>query len=153
MQTTDEEYTEMPHDDIHERQQHLGGDPGDGVRGETALWRAVIMQALTDSVSNSKKRQMRYVKAQAISWLSSSTEDFNTVCSLAGMDAARVKKQSKEAMARGCVWKNMKHEMHKPEQKKKPSFDVLNQKPIVPENAAPKEGGKAEVILFKKEVG
>lgn len=67
--------------------------------GEHSLWRAVIMQALLDAGSDSKKRYMRLHKAQAISWLSGISEDFRTVCALAELEPRYVKERAREAIA------------------------------------------------------
>lgn len=75
------------------------------VKGEVALWRAVITQALMDAGSNSNKRSARIEKAQAISWLSGASKDFAIVCSMAEYEPSYVKQKAKEAIKRGCVWK------------------------------------------------
>jgi len=82
------------------------GDGCDSVRGERALWRAVITQALMDAGSNSAKKEMKYDKAQAIAWLASGSKDFHQVCTLADMDPEYVRQKSKEAIKRGCSWRN-----------------------------------------------
>lgn len=74
-------------------------------KGEIALWRAVITQALMDAGSKSNKSEMRYNRAQAISWLSGTGPDFNTVCSLAGFEPEYVIKKAREAIKRGCIWR------------------------------------------------
>lgn len=73
--------------------------------GEQALWKAVITQALMDAGSESKKPEMKYERAQAISWLSGLSPDFYAVCSLAGMDPDYVRQKAQEAIKRGCMWK------------------------------------------------
>jgi len=77
----------------------------DNKKGEVALWKAVITQALMDAGSNSNKRQMKYDRAQAIAWLSGATQDFITVCSLADLSPEYVREKSKKAIKRGCVWR------------------------------------------------
>lgn len=47
-------------------------------RAETALWRAVIVQAVQDARSNSKKPEAATAKAEAMEWFTS--EDFRDVC-------------------------------------------------------------------------
>lgn len=76
-----------------------------GIRGEQALWRAVIVQALMDAGSNSQKMEARYEKSQAICWLSTYSEDFKVVCDFAGLSADYVRTKSLKAMARGCKWR------------------------------------------------
>ena len=71
----------------------------------TALWKAVITQALMDAGSNSKKPAMKKAKAQAISWLNGNSDDFAEVCIMAGLDPQNVKEKAKEAIKRGCKWR------------------------------------------------
>jgi hypothetical protein len=73
--------------------------------GETALWRAVITQALMDAGNQSKKTEMRYEQSRAVSWLSGLSEDFKTVCVLANLDPVHVRQKSHDAIIRGCTWR------------------------------------------------
>ena len=61
-----------------------------------ALWRAVIMQAFQDALSNAKNYDLRREKVKAISWLSSDNEDLKIVCSYADLDYYYVKKKVKD---------------------------------------------------------
>ena len=81
------------------------GVPIMAVKGERALWRAVITQALMDASSNSKKMELKYEKSQALCWLSAFSEDFRCVCDHAGFDPVYVRTQAVEALKRGCVWR------------------------------------------------
>jgi len=81
-------------------------DDDDNKKGEVALWRAVITQALMDAGSNSAKKEMRYEKAQAIAWLAGNSKDFKQVCVMADMEPEYVRSKAKEAVGRGCVWRN-----------------------------------------------
>ena len=74
-------------------------------KGEEALWRAVITQALMDAGSHSTKREMRFVKAQAIAWLAGTSQDFHDVCALAGLPADYVRGKAREAIAKNCAWR------------------------------------------------
>lgn len=56
------------------------------VRGETALWVAVITQAMMDALSNSKNAETRYHKHEATRWLTGNSRNFITVCHFAGLD-------------------------------------------------------------------
>ena len=76
-----------------------------GIKGEQALWRAVIVQALMDAGSNSAKMEAKYERSQAICWLSTYSEDFKVVCDFAGFPADYVRTNSLKAMARGCKWR------------------------------------------------
>jgi hypothetical protein len=75
------------------------------VRGETALWRAVITQALMDAASNSKKMELQYEKSQALCWLKTYAEDFKTVCDFAGYSPDYIRTRSLAALERGCKWR------------------------------------------------
>jgi hypothetical protein len=48
---------------------------------------------------------MRFDWAQVISWLSSHSADFATVCLMAGLEPEYVRTKAKEAIARGCAWR------------------------------------------------
>lgn len=74
-------------------------------KGETALWTAVITQALMDAGSASAKPEAQHEKAKAIRWLLGNSEDFITVCQNAGKDPAYIRAKAKEAIDRGCVWR------------------------------------------------
>lgn len=53
-------------------------------RGQQAIWRAVITQAIMDARSNSQKSEDRRARAEAREWLGS--DDFYTVCDRAGLE-------------------------------------------------------------------
>ena len=73
--------------------------------GEQALWRGVIMQALTDAGSKSKKAEAKFHRAQAIAWFSKRNPDFQLVCSLAGMEADYVFEKAHKAIRQDCKWR------------------------------------------------
>ncbi len=75
------------------------------MRGFRALWRAIILQALEDAASNSKKSKEQYFKTQAIHWLNHGGQDFVEVCDYAGLDPDYARKQIKKALSRGCKWR------------------------------------------------
>lgn len=77
------------------------------VRGEQALWRAVLLQVITDAKNNVNKRQARREKETAIAWLTESryAADFYAVCELAGMCPDTVRSMVKQAAARDFVWR------------------------------------------------
>ncbi len=81
----------------------------EAARGEQALWRAVITQALMDAGNDSAKPEMRYEKAQAIAWLGSNHQDFHTVCALAELEPSYVRRKAREALRRGCNWRAEMH--------------------------------------------
>lgn len=80
-------------------------DLGKGIRGETALWRAVIVQALMDASSQSGKMEARYEKSKSCCWLTSYSDDFKTVCDLAGFPPEYVRHRSQQALKRNCKWR------------------------------------------------
>lgn len=85
---------------------------------ETALWRAVITQALMDAGSNSCKREARIERMRAIAWLAGNSKDFYEVCARASMHPDYVKRKAKQAIACGCAWrKQQQRSIHR---KKKP---------------------------------
>ncbi len=95
---------------------------------EVALWRAVITQALMDAGSASQKREMKYDRAQAIAWLSGTSADFHIVCSMADMEPDYVRRKAKEAIERGCVWRQAPGFKKKQKPKKAISVRQLNQR-------------------------
>lgn len=75
------------------------------LRGEQALWRAVITQALMDAASQSSKMEACYEKRQATCWLTGYGEDFKTVCDLANFPPDYVRERAARALARNCQWR------------------------------------------------
>ncbi|MGB1540003.1 MAG: hypothetical protein ACPG80_03500 [Rickettsiales bacterium] len=84
---------------------HEKNGPFNPVKGEMALWKAVITQALMDAGSESKKPEAQHEKARAIRWLLGYSEDFITVCLNAGLDPDYVYQNAKAAIKRGCAWR------------------------------------------------
>jgi hypothetical protein len=76
------------------------------VRGELALWRAVITQALMDAASNSAKMEAKHEKSQAVCWLTRYSEDFKTVCDFADYSPDYIRSRSVRALKRNCQWRN-----------------------------------------------
>lgn len=75
------------------------------VRGERALWRAVILQMLEDAASSSKKTNDQYNKTMARNWLEANSTDFYMVCDLAGFDIEYARKMIKRALLNNCKWR------------------------------------------------
>src|SRR5688572_22951947 len=69
------------------------------VRGETALWVAVITQALQDALTRCKKAESQYHKHEAAHWLTGNSKDFVAVCLSADLDPDYVRQQAKKAIA------------------------------------------------------
>lgn len=66
----------------------LLSEPHHPCRAEQAIWRAVLVQMLTDALSRSRKRETRRLKREALDWLSGKSRDFRTVCDYAGYEPA-----------------------------------------------------------------
>ena len=75
------------------------------VRGERALWRAVILQMLEDAARDSSKPVDLYNKEVARNWLQSGSQDFFMVCDLAGFDVEYLRKNIKKALLNNCKWR------------------------------------------------
>jgi hypothetical protein len=71
-----------------------------------SLFRAVILQAVTDAKSRSNKREKLTYKHEAEHWLFSDRKDFAMVCELAGWHPDQVRRKAMDARARGFFWKN-----------------------------------------------
>lgn len=80
-------------------------DAHNPVRGEMALWQAVITQALMDARGESKKTEAEHDKRLARIWLKGVGDDFADVCLYAGLTPEYVKLRAREALARGCRWR------------------------------------------------
>ncbi|WP_156971100.1 hypothetical protein [Beijerinckia mobilis] len=58
----------------------------DNLDNEKQLWCAVIHQALTDAITSSKAKNSDLIRRKARIWLTEPNDDFNKVCSLAGLE-------------------------------------------------------------------
>lgn len=67
-----------------------------------AMFRAVIMQALLDSVNNSKRTEDRIAKQEALEWFDIDSNDFVTVCQFADWNPVWVINEARQAISRGC---------------------------------------------------
>lgn len=81
------------------------GEPYNAVAHEQALWRAVIVQALMDASSNSKKKENIQAKEEALIWLRGNSKDFATVCCRAGYEPSFVRDMAKQALESNCIWR------------------------------------------------
>lgn len=88
----------------HDYQYWLAG-PYNAARGETALWVAVLTQAMMDALSNSRNPETRVHKHEAIRWLIEGSKDFRTVCHYAGMDPDYVRKKAKRSLTNPTSWR------------------------------------------------
>ena len=64
-------------------------------KSEIALWKAVILQALVDLQSNSKKKIANTYRIKALMWFNLKNEEFITVCNYAGLDPKYVYEKSR----------------------------------------------------------
>ena len=74
-------------------------------RGETALWVAVITQAMMDALSKCKKSESQYNRLQATRWLTDNGKDFIDVCLAAGMNPDYVRRKAKQVLASPSPWR------------------------------------------------
>lgn len=121
-------------------------EPVNMIRGEMALWKAVITQALMDAGSESTKAEAVQEKKKAIRWLLGHSDDFITVCLNAGLEPGYVRQKALAALERGCVWregmaeKRMKTDslsrkaaiLHFQKKRPGPSLPVQRPKPCPP---------------------
>jgi hypothetical protein len=62
-------------------------EPGERlVRGERALWRSVLIQALQDAIRERGNRYVMHDRTTSRIWLRLNNPDFRTVCEYAGYD-------------------------------------------------------------------
>jgi len=95
-----------PHTQKHRKKAPLADEQTfNPTRGEQAMWRAVITQALMDAASNSKKPEALYFKGEALHWLLEGGQDFSTVCYYAGLEPDYVRRMAKQALMRGFRWR------------------------------------------------
>lgn len=62
----------------------------DNVDAETALWKAVILQALIDISSKSKKKMANIYRMQADRWINLRNKDFVAVCTYANFNSSYI---------------------------------------------------------------
>ena len=74
-------------------------------RGEVSLWRAVITQAIIDSVNTSKRGDRKKAKESALNWFDMANENFLLVCKFAEMCPDEVIVKSLAAIKSCNKWK------------------------------------------------
>ena len=62
------------------------GANDNNLTGEKALWQSVIMQAVIDIMSNSKRTSEKVAKNKAESWFNMNDRNFLMVCQMAELD-------------------------------------------------------------------
>ena len=79
---------------------------------ESALWKAVIMQAVLDVMSNSKRASEILAKNTARDWLNEKNPSFIKVCGYAGLSPNWVMKKVEYALENPRMWRrecDLKH--------------------------------------------
>ncbi|MDE3016957.1 MAG: hypothetical protein KGI29_08590 [Pseudomonadota bacterium] len=89
----------------HRRPVEWPNDPYNHARGETALWAAVITQAMMDALSRAVTAEVKYFKHEATVWLTGNSRDFRTVCECAGFDPGYVRRMAKRALSSPRQWR------------------------------------------------
>ena len=75
------------------------------VRGERALWVAVITQAIMDALSRANNSEARYYKNEAINWLTGNSKNFVSVCLNAGFDPDYIRRKAKRTLLQPKNWR------------------------------------------------
>lgn len=93
-------------------------EPYHSAKGEEALWRAVITQAMVDATTSNRKPEYMYHKMEAIHWLTHNSADFLDVCLRAGLDADHVRIRAKKALANPGAWRTEAGQSERYEERK-----------------------------------
>ena len=80
-------------------------EPYSQVKGETALWTAVITQAMMDALQRTTSAEARFCKDEAIRWLTSNSKDFIEVCHYANLNPDYVRCKAKKALVSPVAWR------------------------------------------------
>ena len=72
--------------DIYNNTSSGAGNLSSEYRNYESLWRAVLMQVLTDYKSQHKRSSSKVAQYHAKNWLDMNNEEFNIVCSLANIN-------------------------------------------------------------------
>lgn len=67
----------------------------DDIERYRSLWKAVILQAVTDAISSNKRTEIQLEKKKATAWLFDPNQDFNIVCEYAGYSPAYVRDKAR----------------------------------------------------------
>lgn len=67
---------------------------------ERSLWRAVILQAIIDSLSNCKRTEHVLEREKARRWFAEMGENFIMVCTMAGYNPKYVQKKAQDFIAK-----------------------------------------------------
>lgn len=75
---------------IESEQLYLGDSNEKNLEGKAAVWRAVIMQALSDLQLPPSNARYRRWRSQAIKWFKDADENFSMVCECADLSPEKV---------------------------------------------------------------
>lgn len=78
------------------------------IKGEIALWKSVIMQALVDISSKSNKKMAKVYRLKSGKWLNSRNQDFLRVCSYAELDPDYVLQKAEQIKQTNPFYPNYK---------------------------------------------
>jgi hypothetical protein len=79
--------------------------PYNHAHAETAMWVAVITQAMVDALGKANNAEAAYHKKKATLWLIEAGPDFCRVCNLAGFDPGYVRRKVKKTLAAPRPWR------------------------------------------------
>jgi len=72
---------------------------------EVSLLRAVILQAIVDTMSNSKRTEEKVAKSDASNWFDIKNKDFQFICELSGWSPDWVLESTKKALEKPEKWR------------------------------------------------
>ncbi len=72
---------------------------------EVALWRAVILQAIQDLLTESKRTEEKNARNSALCWLDINNKDFIIVCYLAGLNPEFVLRKVRDGVINQSKWR------------------------------------------------
>ena len=78
---------------------------GQPAKAESAMWVAVITQAMMDALSKSRKSEALYYKQEATTWLTENSPSFVMVCQLAGLHPDDIRRKAKRVIAAPKGWR------------------------------------------------
>jgi hypothetical protein len=111
--------------------------------GESAMWIAVLTQAVMDSISRANNSEARTAKNDAIRWLTGNSKDFVDVCLLAGYDPDYIRLTAKRVIANPKRWRAEPGEGKRYQERRAYRERAEKRKPMAPKPKAP-----AIVIAF-----
>lgn len=74
-------------------------------KAEIALWKSVILQAMVDLQSNSKKKIANTYRIKSLMWFNLKNEEFLTVCNYAGLNPKYVYEKAMKVKEKNSFFK------------------------------------------------